>query len=430
MSVATIEAMREERATAYERMKEINDLALEERRDLTAEEQQEYDNVEREFDDKSRSIERTERLEGIAPRMPREVAAAVEEAREREIDPERDAFEHAKEYRTWVAHEDQRSAWDDNEYRDQFWRFLRTGQVIDRGLVGRIPQEVRVQSKASGAAGANLVPEEFGDLIRATESEFGVMEQLARVITTDGGEKINFPTSTAHGTATWTAENASYTASDETFGTVAVDAYKLGRIVLVSEELLVDSAFDLERYLAEQFGESFGIAKNTAFWVGDGSGKPTGLSTRTTAGVRLASGNVATIPTDALFDLQHSIKPGYRANATWVVNDQAFKALRKAKDTTNQYLWQPGLQAGSPDTLLGRPILVDPDVPVPEASAKTVFYGDFSRAYLVRNANGISIQRLVEKYADNGQVGFRAYQRTDGNVVNTEAVKHLQQSAT
>lgn len=427
MSKHAIEELRDKRAGLFTKMTELNDLAVGETRDFTPEEQQSYDRIEADFDGLTRSIERQEKLEGFAPKATR--AVARENAEERDLGADDDDAEKPVEnYRDYVQRG--QSPWDDVEYRSEFYRWMQTGQPMSSEVRGKIPDELRVQSKATAGAGANIVPVGFGDRILAVERDVGVMLDIANVIRTDSGETINYPTVTAHGAAQWIAENGSYTASDETFGQTSLGAYKDGTMVLVSEELVTDAAFDLESYLVFELGMRIGVLANTAFWVGDGSGKPTGLSTTTTAGVTAAVGNTTTIPADNLFDLYHSVKVAYRRNAKWAMNDASAKALRKLKDSTNQYLWQPGLTAGQPDTLLTRPVVIDPDIPTPAANAKSVFFGDFQRGYTVRVTGSVFLQRLTERYADNGQIGFRAYQRFDGKQVNAEAVKHFAHSAT
>jgi HK97 family phage major capsid protein len=314
---------------------------------------------------------------------------------------------------------------DTDEYRDAFYHMVTARDV--RELTG---EELRTLSKATAAAGANLVPTEFERTLIDVLRDTGFMRQLATVMTTSTGDAIQLPTVTSHGTAAWMAENAAYSASDDAFGQLTLNAYKIGTIIQVSEELLADSAFDLEAYIRNEFGLRIGIGENTAYVNGDGSGKPTGLVVGTTTGTQLAVGNTTTVPADSLFDVYHSLLPVFRRSAVWLANDATYKAIRRLKDTTNQYLWQPGLQAGQPDTLLGRPIYADPDMPVMAASNKTMIFGDIGRAYRIRDVGGILMQRLNELYAANGQVGFRAYHRTDGKVVNAQAVRYMQQSAT
>lgn len=205
----------------------------------------------------------------------------------------------------------------------------------------------------------------------------------------------------------------------------------------VSWQLLQDSIFDLEAFIRQQFGISTGVLENTAFVVGDGSGKPTGITTQTSAGVTLPNSTAgvtgfstsgAYTGADALIALKYSVLSPYRRNAAWLMNDQTIAKVAGLKDSTNQYIWQPGLTAGAPDTLLGAPVYTDPDVPVMAANAKSVLYGDFSW-YWIRDVANVYIQRLNELFAMNGQVGFLVFHRTDGKLVNTAAVKHLANAA-
>ena len=127
-------------------------------------------------------------------------------------------------------------------------------------------------------------------------------------------------------------------------------------------------------------------------------------------------------------DLFYSLKSPYRKKAVWVLNDSTIKAVRKLKDSTGQYLWQPSLMAGTPDTLLGRPLKTSTYMPVIAAGAKTIAFGDFSY-YWIADRQGRSFKRLNELYAANGQVGFLGSQRMDGKLVLSEAVKVLAQKA-
>lgn len=415
MSKSNIEALRVERREAYERLTQINDQALAESRDFTGEETQEYERVEARMDELGRVIDRQEKLEGFAPKMTRSVVTPDGDVRE--IDEEREAPKTLKEFN------EQRAGvlpQDTPEYRSAFynWMTAKDERTLDQS-------ELRVLSKASAGAGLNLVPTSFANELVASLRDFGAMRQLAKVITTTSGEAFQVPNVSSHGTASWTAENASYTVSDEAFGRNTLNAYKAATIMLVSEELLADSAFDLEGYIRGEFGQRIGVLENTGFVAGDGSGKPTGVATSASAGVTAAG--AAAITTDEFIDLYHSLLPPYRRNASWLMKDSTIKLVRKLKDTTNQYLWQPGLQAGAPDTLLGKPLYADPDMAAATTGLVSVLFGDFSY-YWIRDVNGIEFQRLNELYAANGQVGFRAFHRTDGLLQNTAAVKKLTQA--
>ena len=200
-------------------------------------------------------------------------------------------------------------------------------------------------------------------------------------------------------------------------------------MINVSEELLNDSVFDLESYIAREFARRIGTKEEEAFFTGDGTGKPLGIlaaSGGAETGVTAASATAVTA--DELMDLFYSLKSPYRKNAVWILNDSTIKAIRKLKDNNGQYLWQPSLVAGTPDTILGRPVKTSAYMPAIAAGAKTIAFGDFSY-YWIADRQGRSFKRLNELYAANGQVGFLGAQRVDGKMILPEAVKVLVQKA-
>ena len=192
---------------------------------------------------------------------------------------------------------------------------------------------------------------------------------------------------------------------------------------------MADSAFNIEAYLAGEFGRRIGAAEEEAFLVGDGSNKPTGIFAKS-GGVEegLKAAGQAAITADELIDLFYVLCAPYRKNAVWLTNDSTVKAIRKLKDNQGQYLWQPALTAGSPDMILGRPIHTSSFVPELKAGAKTVAFGDLSY-YWIADRAGRSFKGLNELFATTGQVGFMATQRVDGKLILPEAVKVLTQKA-
>ena len=118
----------------------------------------------------------------------------------------------------------------------------------------------------------------------------------------------------------------------------------------------------------------------------------------------------------------------YRKKAVWVVNDSTIKAIRKLKDNNGQYLWQPGLIANAPDTILGRPVKTSAFMPSIAAGAKSIIFGDFNY-YWIADRQGRTFKRLNELFATTGQVGFLASQRVDGRLILPEALKVLKQKA-
>jgi HK97 family phage major capsid protein len=276
--------------------------------------------------------------------------------------------------------------------------------------------------------GGYLAPDEFErTLIEALEEE-NVFRQLAKVITTASGDK-KIPVVATKGTASWVDEEGAIPESDDGFGQVSIGAYKLATMIKVSEELLNDSVFNLESYIAKEFARRIGAKEEEAFFVGDGTGKPTGIFNATggaTLGVTTASTTAVTL--DEVMDLFYSLKSPYRRNAVFVMNDATVKAIRKLKDGNGQYLWQPSVQAGQPDTILNRPVKTSAYVPTLAATAKTIAFGDFGY-YWVADRQGRSFQRLNELFAATGQVGFKATQRVDGKLILPEAIKVLQMKA-
>jgi HK97 family phage major capsid protein len=251
-------------------------------------------------------------------------------------------------------------------------------------------------------------------------------------MTTDSGETIQIPSVTAHGVATWTAENAAYTASDETFGQVSLGAYKAGRTVIVSEELLTDAAFGLDGYLAGELGESIGVLEETAFAVGDGSGKPLGIA-HASSGVTVsqaATGNASSFTYSALVNFIFALPYQYRRDAVWIFSDTGVKNFYTMVDGQQRPLWAVNVKEGQGDTFMGYPIYSSPDLAAVGASAKSGIFGDIRRGYRIRRVNGFSLQRQTELYSNNGQVGFRGFERVDGRVINADAMRVLQNSAT
>ena len=247
-----------------------------------------------------------------------------------------------------------------------------------------------------------------------------MIRSLAKVITTQHERKI--PVATGHSTAQWTAENAAYTESNPTFGQKQIDAFKLTDLCRVSVELLQDSAFDIEDYLMKEFARAFGIAEEQAFCVGTGVNQPTGIFTANGGQVGVTAASSTAITADELISLVYSLKAPYRRNAKFLLNDATISIIRKLKDGNGAYLWQPSVQAGQPDRLLGYEIYTSPYVPTAAAGALAIAFGDFKN-YWIGDRAGRTVQRLNELYATNGQIGYVSTERVDGKVILPEGIK-------
>ena len=385
----TILELREKRAKAWEAAKAFLDSHRNEKGVLSAEDDAAYTRMEQEITDLGKEIARLERQEAFE----RELSQPVNQPL-----TGRPASGGAGKEKTGRASE---------EYKANFWNAMRSKVPL--------PSVVNALEEGTDSEGGYLVPDEYErTLVEALEEE-NVFRQMAKVIRTSSGDR-KIPVVATKGTASWIDEEGAYTESDDSFGQVSIGAYKVGTMIKVSEELLNDSVFDLESYIAKEFARRIGAKEEEAFFTGDGSGKPLGVPSSTA------------VTADELMDLFYSLKSPYRKKAVWVLNDSTIKAVRKLKDSTGQYLWQPSLVAGTPDTILGRPVKTSAYMPVIAAGAKTIAFGDFSY-YWIADRQGRSFKRLNELYAANGQVGFLGSQRVDGKLVLSEAVKVLAQKA-
>ena len=229
----------------------------------------------------------------------------------------------------------------------------------------------------------------------------------------------------SQGTATWLGEADEISTSDTNFGQVTLNAHKLGTMIKVSQELLDDSEFPLDSFMADDFGRRLGVLEEEAFIIGDGMNKPTGFLT--TAPTVTTAGD--TITFDDVMSLFHELKPPYRNKAIFLCNDTTVKTLRQLKDNSGQYLWQASLEAGTPSTLLGHSVYVSRFMPEIAASAKVLAFGDFSY-YWIADRKGRTFKRLDELFQTTDQIGFKATQRVDGKLILPEAVKVLKMGTT
>lgn len=306
------------------------------------------------------------------------------------------------------------------EYRKSFWNVMRSKMPS--------PEVMNALQVGTDSEGGYLVPDEFERTLVEALEEQNIFRTLAHVIQTSSGDR-KIPVVASKGSASWVDEEGAIPESDDSFGQVSIGAYKLGTMIKVSEELLNDSVFDLEAYISREFARRIGNKEEEAFFTGDGTGKPLGVLAETGgAEVGVTAAAAAAFTADEIFDLFYSLKAPYRRSAVFVMNDASVKALRKLKDNNGQYLWQPSLTAGAPDTLLNRPVYTSAFMPALAAGAKSILFGDLSY-YWVADRQGRSFRRLGELYAPTGQVGFLATQRVDGRLILPEAVKVMQMKA-
>ena len=392
--------LREKRAKAWETAKNFLDSRRGENGLVSAEDNSTYEKMETEVVNLGKEIDRLEKQAAIDLELSKATSAPLLEK------PQADE----RSRKTGRA---------SNEYKNAFWQVMRNKAGLE------VKNALQIGSDAEGGY---LTPDEFEHtLVEALEEE-DIFRGLANTIQTSSGDR-KIPVVATKGDASWVDEEGAIPESDDSFKQVTLSAYKLATMIKISEELLNDSAFDLESYVAKEFGRRIGTKEEEALFVGDGTGKPTGILDATGGGqLGKTTSGAAAISFDEIMDLFYSLKSPYRKNATFLMNDSTVKAIRKLKDGAGQYIWQPSMVAGTPDTILNRPVLTSAYMPEISAGTKTVAFGDF-KYYWIADRQGRSFKRLNELFAVTGQIGFVATQRLDGKLILPEAVKYLQQKA-
>jgi len=388
-----IKRQQELRMNAWEQAKELLDHAASENRDLTAEEQQTYDRINTELDERSAVVER---LSKDAEREARAAELRAPEAVQTRTAPERPS--DADMLRKLVSGEVRSYTFGD-EKRD-----LTTGddgQVVSQGFYPQLQRKLEY-------VGPMLEP------------------GIATILRTDMGNDIKVPVESTRSAATATAEAAVFGESDPSFSTITLRSHKFGTLVQISRELLEDSGIDIVAFLADQFGVALGTAVNAKLTLGTGTVEPNGIVTASGAGKTGGTGVSGAFTADNLIDLAHSVDAAYarRPGTGFMMNRASLGAVRKLQDS-NGYIYNP--QVSGPDQLLGFRIIENPDIVSAATSAKSVLFGDFA-AYHVRMVGaGVEVARSDDYAFANDLVTFRASMRVDGDLGGggSDAVKHF-----
>jgi len=392
----TINELREKRNATIKACRQFLDSHRTERGTLTAEDDATYSKMEQEITDLGREIARLERQEALDAELSKPTSTPITNI---------PGAMNEKKGRASA------------EYRDAMLRALRSN----------FRQVSNVLQEGIDASGGYLVPEEYDSRLIDILNEENIVRKLATTITTSGEHKINIAGTKP--AAAWIDEGEALTFGDATFAQKNLDAHKLHVAVKVTEELLYDNAFHLDTYIIEQFAQALANAEEDAFLNGDGEGKPLGIfADDGGAEVGVTAASDKAITADEVISLIYSLKRPYRKKAKFILNDQTISALRKLKDNNGQYIWQPSLQAGEPDRLLGYEVLTSQFAPQIEAGKPAIAFGDFSY-YNIGDRGTRSFQELKELFAGNGMVGFVAKERVDGKLVLPEAVKVLKMKA-
>jgi HK97 family phage major capsid protein len=315
-----------------------------------------------------------------------------------------------------------------------FNKWLRGG---DKALNAEDWKIYNTLSTTTGSEGGNTVQADVVARVVDRLKFYGGMRAVSEVFSTSGFGDLNYPTS--DGTAEvgeLIGQNTTATAADPTFGVVTITAYKYSsKIVAAPYELLQDSNVDIEQFIVNRLATRLGRIQNTHFTTGTGTGQPRGVVTGSTQGRVGTSGQTLTVIFDDLVFLIHALDPAYRysGQCSFMLNDASFGIVRRLKDSQNRPVFIPGwdgLGQKMQDTLLGYPVVVNQDVPVMAANAKSILFGDFSY-YKIRDVMDMRMFRFEDSaYAKLGQVGFLAWMRSGGNLVEAVAVQHYANSAT
>ncbi len=385
-----------------------------------------------------------------------EDAAAYDRA-ETELDQLGDVIDRAERHadaeariaavnRTGVVAGDGQPASDQGQaYAGAFDRYIRASQGFaelddsDRRLVrsGFVTNDqIKMAAGTTGTAGGYTIPPAFRDAMIETLLAYGPMLTLAERLDTETGANLPWPTNDDTGNeGAILAENTQITEQDVTLGTASLDAYMYtSKLVRASWQLMQDAP-DFSGWLARKLGERLGRIYNRHATVGTGTAQPDGIVTSATVGVT-GTGSFATtggISYANLVDLVESLDDAYLqglGQARFMGHQSVRRAMRRLLDSQNRPIWEPSVQAGTPDTILGYPFTVNNHMPTLATSSKSLLFGDVRQAYVVRIVRENQLVRLNERFADFLQTGFFAFGRMDGTLQNAGAVRVLSTTAT
>lgn len=429
-TMTTSKELRERRAALATEQRALVDLAESEDRAMTAEENEKFERIEGDIVDMRSRIDRMEATELREAEFAGEVRGDAgagrgsDEGRGRVAfgrdEPDTDARRaYDAAFRSFLRYGANRLTPDER-------RALQPGyQTIDGSDVDDEASR-RALAVGTDSAGGYAVAEGFANRLEVTRLAWsGMRKSRATIMTTGNGAEFPIPTMNDTGNeGELLGENSAAAAADPTFGEIRMLSYMYSsKVVLVSRQMLQDSAFDVEGFLADALGVRLGRKTNDDFTNGDNSSKPQGVINAASA---LTAASATAITHDELLELKHAVDPAYRENAQWMFLDSTLLLLKKLKDSQGRPLWQAGIAVGEPDTIDGDSYIVNQKMPAATTGLKSVVYGDFSK-YIIRDVGAPILLRLEERYAEKLQVGFLAFQRHDGRILDagTDPLKTL-----
>lgn len=309
-------------------------------------------------------------------------------------------------------------------------------------LQAYMPAERKALYAGDATTGGFFASTDFLAELQSYKLLISKLRTICRVQTTSA-EKIQIPALAADASAYWSTEQASFANSNTpTVGMITIPVHEMRGLLLLSQQNIEDSQFNLEAFIKERLTLQFAKTEGLAFVSGDGNGKPRGIlsypvkasagytggsagkNNVTDAVTYVPSGNASTITADCILNVLMDLKADYAPNATWVMTRATLNSIRLLKDSQNRPLWQPFAGSNLPSTIYDRPYLEVPDMPEIAANAYPIIVGDFKN-YMIVDRVMISMQQLNELYAASGLIGFIARQRTGGDLLIPESVRIL-----
>ena len=317
------------------------------------------------------------------------------------------------------------------QHKAAFDGYVRKGESAQLAAL-----EAKALSIGSNPDGGYLVPPELEHAVTLAVRDISPVRAVATVRQISSNI-YNKPFSTSGFAAGWAAETAARPQTGNTaLANLSFPTFEIYAMPAATTALLDDSIVNIDQWVADEVKLTFAQQEGTAFVVGDGTTKPKGFLSYTN--VPQASwtwGNIgyvatgvagalpATTPSDKLFDLIYTLKAQYRPNARFAMNRATQSVIRKLKDTTNNYLWQPAVQPGGNPALMGFPILESEDVPAIATASMSIAFGDFGAGYLIVDRVGMRILR--DPFSAKPYVLFYTTKRVGGGVQDFDAIKLL-----
>jgi HK97 family phage major capsid protein len=294
---------------------------------------------------------------------------------------------------------------------------------LRKGREGLSADEVKTLRISDDTTGGYLAEEDFVAEVDKNIVLYSPVRQAARVGQTASSAVI-IPRRTGRPTATWVGETETRTETESTYGQAEIPIDEMACYVDVSNKLLEDAAVDVNAEVAFDLSEEFGRAEGAAFVSGNGVKKPLGFMSDTNLAYTPGT-DANVIKADGLIDLYYALAPFYRQRAVWMMNGSTLAAIRKLKDGQGQYLWQPGLTLGQPETILGRAAIEAVDMPDIAGNAYPVVFGDFSTGFRIYDRISLSLIRDPYTQATSGITRFHARRRVGARVVRAESIRKL-----